>query len=326
MSVIKRKKQFGFRLFTVFFCMILAGYSYAQEGRSLPILEVNPDARSSAMGNISLMSTDRNYLYVNPSSILYSQNRYTVSANSIFYPKQEGTSGQLWYGNVSGGWRFANRHAVFVGYRYLGGLSIPQVKDQFGTEGKSLTPFDWSIDAGYSFKFNDQFSAFASASFIQSWVTRAAYAGSFSIGGNYMRQIEGGYMPYLLNVAAKISDFGSPLYYSAKDGYSLPTSAQVSADMNMPVADKHEFHWAVDSRYFFLPSNAKLFTAGVGAEYTFQNLVSARLGYRYANNGYSKITFGAGVNYGGFNFDIAYLRGTSDLGSNNFMLSLNFNY
>ena len=103
---------------------VLSPAILSAQSRSLQILEENPDARSIAMGNVSLMSTDRNYLYVNPSSIFYNENKYSANINGTFFPKNNDVSGNLLYGNASAAFRFAKRHAAFIGYRYLGGQTI----------------------------------------------------------------------------------------------------------------------------------------------------------------------------------------------------------
>ena len=73
-----RNNKLTQRIFRAFIVgvLVISPTLLVAQNRSLPILEVNPDARSMAMGNVSLMSTNRNYLYVNPSSIFYNAERY----------------------------------------------------------------------------------------------------------------------------------------------------------------------------------------------------------------------------------------------------------
>ena len=161
--------------------LILSPTLLLAQSRSLQILEENPDARSIAMGNISLMSTDRNYLYVNPSSIFYNASKYSASLNGTFFPKNDDVSGSLLYGNASAAYRFADRHAAFIGYRYLGGQTITGQTDQYGTLGADIKPVDWSFDIGYSFQINNEFSAFARGSFIQNKIIESNNTFSFSL-------------------------------------------------------------------------------------------------------------------------------------------------
>lgn len=277
------------------------------QSRSLPLLERNPDARSIAMGNVSLMSTNRNYLYVNPTSIFYNAETYSASVNGTLFPKNDDdVSGRLLYGNASAAWRFADKHAAFIGYRYLGGEKITSLSDQFGTPGKEIKPIDWSFDIGYSFKVNDKLSAFATGSFIQSKITSTASTVSFGIGANYRSYLNLGSMESQLNIAARVLDIGPPIEYNSNNEYDLPTSAQASADITLPLSDINRLNIAIGSRYFFLPSDATLFTIGAGGEYTYNNLISARAGYNYGENDFSQITLGLGFNIKFVSIDAAY--------------------
>lgn len=291
--------------------LVLSPTLLLAQSRSLPILEENPDARSMAMGNVSLMSTDRNYLYVNPSSIFYSANKYSASINGTFFPKNDDVSGSLMYGNASAAFRFADRHAAFIGYRYLGGQTITGQTDQYETLGDDIKPVDWSFDLGYSFKINDKLSAFARGSFIQSKIEESNNTFSFSIGGNYRTNLDLGNMESQLNIAARVLDLGPAIEGSSTMGdnsiveYDLPTSAQASADLTLPLSDMNKLSIAVGGRYF-LPTDATLLTVGAGAEYTYNNLVSARAGYNYGENETSLVTLGFGLNIKSFSVDAAY--------------------
>ena len=305
MSINNKLTQRIFRAFILGVLIITPTLLVAQN-RSLPILEVNPDARSMAMGNVSLMSTDRNYLYVNPSSIFYNAERYSASVNGTIFPKNDDVSGRLLYGNATAAWRFADRHAAFIGYRYIGGEKIAAVTDQFGTPGDEIKPLDWSFDIGYSFKINNELSAFATGSFIQSKpANKTANAVSFGVGANYRANVNIGDMQSQLNIAARVLDMGPQIEYDSNK-YDLPTSAEASADITMPLSDINKLNIAVGSRYFFLPTDASLFTVGAGAEYTYNSLVSARMGYHYGENESSRMTLGVGLNIQFISVDAAY--------------------
>ena len=304
MSTNNKLTQRIFRAFILGVLIITPTLLVAQN-RSLPILEVNPDARSMAMGNVSLMSTDRNYLYVNPSSIFYNAERYSASVNGTIFPKNDDVSGRLLYGNATAAWRFADRHAAFIGYRYIGGEKIAE-EGKYGSTGKDIKPLDWSFDIGYTFKINNELSAFATGSFIQSKpANKTANAVSFGVGANYRANVNIGDMQSQLNIAARVLDMGPQIEYDS-DKYDLPTSAEASADITMPLSDINKLNVAVGSRYFFLPTDAALLTVGAGAEYTYNNLVSARMGYHYGENESSRMTLGVGLNIQFISVDAAY--------------------
>lgn len=311
---------------TVVFLTIFSS-SFSQ-GRGVSILEVNPDARSASMGNISLMNTDRNFLYVNPSSILYSDITFTVGINGLLYPKQSNTTGRLIYGNASFGYRFAERHATFVGYRYEGCLSVPVVSGQFDMgEQKSIKPYDMVADVAYAFKVSDKISVFTIGSFINSKIVETGYAGVGNFGVNFRTELGSKRdAPILLNLSTGVFDFGSKLYYNYKTQVYPPSSVKFAADLLLPLASEHNINCAFGGRYFFLPQKSQLFTAGIGAEYNFKQLVSARVGYRYGQNDLYQFTIGGGISYAGLKLDFANIIGNRSIGAKNMIISLIFNY
>lgn len=314
------------KLFIALALITTSSWVLNAQTKPLAILEAPLDARAAAMGGVSLMSTDRSYLYINPTSIFDGEKHLTISASGLLYPKYEGIDGRLMNTNISAGWRFLERHVVYGGFRYQGGLAYESVKDQFGTTGKKVAPFDWAADLGYAFKINNKFSAFATGSFIQSYTGRGAYGAAFSVGGNFLTHLQMGAYDSKLNVAARVADFGTPVYYSSKDGYALPSKAELSIDMMTKFSDNHQLALVLGSRYFFMPAKAQLFQGNFGAEYTLFNLLSLRAGYQLGAHSSSIWTCGLGAQYAGFKLDFAYLGGAKESFNNRMMLTLSFDY
>lgn len=304
---------------------LLFGLDAHAQTRPLPILEINPDARTAAMGNVTLGEAGSNYLYVNPASFLYGSQWLTVSANGELYPKS-GDAGRLLYGNASAGIRFADRHAVYVGYRYLGGLSIKR-EDRFGVSKKAIKPMDMTYDLGYAFRLNDKFAVYATGTLTQVHVTQTVFGGTFGLGANYRTTFgSSADNPYRLNIGAKVSDLGMPLAFSAKKSYAMPSSFAIGGDISRKKGEAHKFTVAAGTRYYFLPTDAALFTAGAGAEYSFAGILSLRGGYDFAQKGMSHITAGVGVSFAGLKADFAYRKATADTGIDTMMCSLSFDF
>lgn len=294
--------------------------------RPLALLEAPTDARAASMGGVSLMSTDRSYLYINPASIFDTDKIFTITASGILYPAYEGIDGRLMNGTLSAGWKFLDRHVMYAGFRYQGGLSYESVVDPFGATGKKTNPFDWAVDLGYAFHINEQFSAFATGSLIQTYTGRGAYGGAFSIGGNYRTELMLSEYESILNMAARVADFGTPIYYSSKDGYALPTKAELTADLQTSFNEDHKLGVVLGGRYYFLPSDAQTIQGNIGAEYTMFRLASVRAGYQLGTHSSGFWSLGLGVNYQGVKLDFAYLGAKKSHYSNRMMLTLSFDY
>ncbi|MDN4754236.1 PorV/PorQ family protein [Porphyromonadaceae bacterium W3.11] len=305
----------------------LASLEMNAQNRLLPILEAPVDARAASMGSATLMSAKSNYLYINPASILYQPNKYTISANGMLYPTYEEASGRLKNGSISLGAKFLNRHVVFAGFRYQGGLSYQIIDGPYDDQDiRKYNPFDWAADLGYAFRINDQFSAFATMSFIQSYTGRPAYAGSFSVGANYLTDFSIARSLATLNVAARVSNFGTHLYYSSSERYNLPAKAEITSDLTVKLGDIHKITSLVGARYFFLPIKNQVFQANLGGEYTVFDLVSFRTGVQIGTRYTSHWTAGVGAKFMGGSIDFAYLKGLNTNYSDRLVLSLSYNY
>lgn len=298
----------------------------AQSSRVLPFLSTPTDARAAAMGNATLLKTDRNYLYTNPASIFNDDIRLTVTATGLTHmmPKDDYVKGNLMLGSVTAGYRFLDRHVVYAGFRYQGGLQIKGgISEQWGTNKRFTSPFDFAVDLGYAFRITDALAAYATGSFIQSYTGRAAYAGAFSVGANYLLTFS---EATDLNLAARVADLGAPIYYSKKDAYAMPSNAQLTADFGHAFSDDHKVRAAVGAKYFFLPAKAQVFQTNLGAEYTLYNLASLRAGFQYGTKDTSLWSAGVGFAYRGAKLDLGYLGALNQFAANKLMLTLSFDY
>ena len=102
-------------------CIALLGTMQARaQGQDLSVLAANPDARTAAMGNAAV-AADGMYLYNNPSAFLGANKKFSADASASIYEKTEGYEGTFGLYTATVGYKFANRHAAFAGFRYAGG-------------------------------------------------------------------------------------------------------------------------------------------------------------------------------------------------------------
>ncbi|SPY34957.1 Uncharacterised protein [Porphyromonas cangingivalis] len=295
--------------------------------RLLPILESPVDARAAAMGGVALMNTDRSYLYINPTSIVYQDTKFTVSANGVLFPKYGAADGRLKKATISVGQKFFDRHAFYAGFRYQGGLSHKVSTGQFDNQDPlEYNPFDWVADLGYAYRISKRFSVFATGSFIQSYTGRAAYAGAFGIGANYLKDFQISETDVLLNIAARVADFGTPLYYSSSERYTLPSKAELTADLTTLFSKNHKLVTLIGGRSFFMPTNVQVYQANMGAEYTLYDLLSLRAGVQLGNRSTGHWSCGAGLGYKRAKIDFSFLRGLNTTHSDRLVLTLSYNY
>lgn len=295
------------------------------QGQDLSVLAANPDARTAAMGNAAV-AADGMYLYNNPSAFLGANKKFSADASASIYEKTEGYEGTFGLYTATVGYKFANRHAAFAGFRYAGGLKLKGY-DMLGEPTKDYQPYNWTIDLGYAYMIGNGFSAYAVGNVIFSHLSKNAVGGAFTIGASYQKSTTtAGNKSANLMLDAKVGAIGPQLDYGNGNKTTMPTYVAVGGALTVDVADKHQVGGAWSTRYFFRPSEYKTLMLGAGLEYTYNKMVSLRAGYEYGDRNLSHFTMGAGFKYGGLHLNGAYMLKTANAGSSYCTIGLGYDF
>ncbi len=310
-------------------CLCIGAHNtVAQDSRPLDILQSNPDVRSVAMGNTHVGETDRMHLYTNPSALLFGSRFLSVDVSGEMYrmDKLDGVEGTLMQYNATAGFRFFDRHAVFAGFRYLGGLSMANVGDDLEAKKRKTSPYDYTMDLGYAFRLFDGVSLFASGSYIASYTGRSGVAYAFTVGASYRTDLQLGTMPAFLNVVVKGSDWGTVLQYSGGGrSVALPSSLSGNVTFGLTPARDHDIVLTLGDRFYVMPAKARANVFGVGAEYGFRKMVYVRGGYEQELDNIGHLSMGLGVNIKGVRLDAAYrMESGNKTGVNTLLVGLGF--
>ena len=295
------------------------------QGQDLSVLAANPNARTAAMGNAAV-AADGMYLYNNPSAFLCANKKFSADASASIYEKTEGYEGTFGLYTATVGYKFANRHAAFAGFRYAGGLKLKGY-DMLGEPTKDYQPYNWTIDLGYAYMIGNGFSAYAVGNVIFSHLSKNAVGGAFTIGASYQKSTTtAGNKSANLMLDAKVGAIGPQLDYGNGNKTTMPTYVAVGGALTVDVADKHQVGGAWSTRYFFQPSEYKVLMLGAGLEYTYNKMVSLRAGYEYGDRNLSHFTMGAGFKYGGLRLNGAYMLKTANAGSSYCTIGLGYDF
>lgn len=293
------KKIFTTILLAAFSCIVIV----AQEGRSLPLLEVNGDSRTVGMGDANMGKTNGMFIYNNPTAFFQHDGNiygsYTMGLYSAINDSRK------MFHAVSAGYKMYDKHALMVGFRYLGGAAIPRVNLD-GVEGQSIHPMDWSVDLSYALKLNDNFSAFISGNFIQSYVSEVAYTGGVSLGGYYNSNFDFNTSLAEYSIGLDIKDLGGKVKFENSDiSTPMPTSVGFGGTIGLPLNETSQLNGALTTRYFMLPSNSSAFTIGIGLEYEYQKMLAVRTGYHIGDSN-NYFTMGLGGSWKTVQLNLAY--------------------
>ena len=212
-----------------------------------------------------------------------------------------------------------------AGVRYMGGLTIHPIAAV--GETKEIKPYDVTLDLGYSFPVTKEIAVYATATYARSHAETSTNALAFSVGAAYQTDFNlTKDVPTTLTVGARLMDFGKDVKFDNTGiPQSLPTSLVVGGDWNVRIAPKHALTYALSYRYF-TPKDGHETLVGTGLEYTYNRIVSARVGYQYADKGSDAFTFGAGGQWAGFKLDIAYRQAFKHYGINGLIVGLGYSF
>lgn len=309
-------------LTTLCLSFVAVCYTTAQS-RILPILENNTDVRTAAMGNTQLGQAHDMYIYSNPASFSFNEERFSADVSTQLFPKSE--EGRLQQYNFGAAYKLQKHSALMAGFRYQTGLSIPSM----GVEnGKSLyKPYELSLDLGYSFAVTPNIGVYATATYARSSDATKTEAWVFSVGTSYFKNVNlTASIPTTLTFGARLLDFGKPVKYNNTGlPYSLPTSMLVGGDWKVNLSKKHSVTYALSCRYF-TPQDAHETWVGTGLEYTYNDMCSARIGYHHSDKASDALTFGVGGKYAGVKLNVAYNYAFKNYGVDALLVGLGYNF
>lgn len=311
--------------------LIVLGYISASQGQD--VLSMVTDARTSAMGDVGLSQS------ANPFS-LYSYAGVMALDSSIgavgysfggWMPSQKMHSQHM----VAGYWKYAKHHNFSAGVRYF---SYPEINSS-GDDGSivgQFTPFDVTIDMGYSYAIAANLAATSTLRYVTGKVSDAdgSKAGS-ALGidlGLYFRKNR-------INAGLALSNIGTKINYGG-DSYSMPARVKVAGGYSLLANSKHTVNGVLEVAYAFLPKHYTGFESGVGLEYVYDKLIAVRAGYRLGNSednpmvvpsnfgsSLSFATLGLGINLWRYSLDASYLlAGSESPVRNSFRLSLGISF
>lgn len=307
--------------------LMSVGTAYGQS-RALPILEVNTNVRNTAMGGNYYGEANNMLIYSNPTSLLYGEKKLNVSTTARFFQgeKVSGATGNNILFGASAAYKLGERHGVYVGYRYFGGKKFETFSAD-GVKGKDYTPMSITLDAGYAFRLNENFSAAVTATFIYDKIARSIDAPAFSIGAAayYRTELDISDGANLV-LGVNAGNMGPKIDYGKKSHKKLlPFYFGGGGELSIKLPEYHSVTFSAGAQEYTLPTKAKMFTANVGAEYTYKEMLSFRAGYNYAEKELSHFAVGAGFAWRNYHLDLAYQKGLAGEKNGAFIIGLGFN-
>lgn len=233
---------------------------------AVPFLQVAPDSRSGAMGDMGVAtSADVNSQHHNPSKYVFNKNIFGVSISYSPWLRKLVNDINLLY--LSAYWKITDYDALSFSLRYFS-LGDIQFTDMYGAPMGTQKPNEFSIDLGYSRKLIDQLSIAITPRFIYSNLTAGQYvegqetnaglAGAADVSMFYQQDFALGNskMNSTLRAGFNISNIGNKISYSSgtlrRD--FLPTNLKLGVSYAIDFNEHHTLMAGVEVNKLLVPT------------------------------------------------------------------------
>ena len=230
-------------------------------------LGIAPDARGASMGDIGAATEpDANSQFWNPSKYAFAYSNAAVSLN--YTPWLRKLVNDIFLANLSGYWKIGSgdNQAISASLRYfsLGEVSAQDLADNT----TSLSPYEMSIDVGYSRKLSEKFSMGVVFRYIYSDMGfSSSYAGDQSTGASAVSADLAGYFTTYPIIGQNecqwswgwnISNIGTKVAYNqGEDPAFLPTNLRLGTSFTFPLADYHNLSINLDANKLLVPARPR---------------------------------------------------------------------
>lgn len=232
---------------------------------AVPFLQITPDSRSGAMGDIgTALSPSSNSFFWNTSMLAFSEEDSEISLS--YSPWLKNIANDIDLSHLAGFIRLNDRNVIGGSLRFFS-LGEIVFTDANGAETQRHSPSELELLAGYSFQLNDKFALGLNGKFIYSDLTAgASVEGSSSKGGlsgaadvsfSYFNDdIRYGATPGSLAFGVTLNNVGNKMSYSLEDDRDfLPTNLKLGSAMTFDLDAYNSITWAVDVSKLLVPTS-----------------------------------------------------------------------
>jgi hypothetical protein len=228
---------------------------------SVPFLRISPDARAGGMGDVGIATpADANSPFWNLAKTPFSKQKTAVGLTYTPWLKDLGLN-DVYLLSLAGYHKLDEEQAVSMSIRYFS-LGNIQFTDFAGNDLNAYRPREFSIDAGYSRKFNDKLSLGIALRYINSSLANGSVggvsykagttvAGDISLFHNGTDETGAG-----LNWGVVLSNLGGKIGYTndALNKDYIPTNLGLGIAYTSVFQEEHKITFGLDINKLLVPT------------------------------------------------------------------------
>ena len=300
------------KILLVFVLSFIALGSFAQ---SLEFLNISSDPYSYSMGGNTL-TLDANSFTVtnNASAMAYAEDNMYASVSYMAWQPEILNNNMM---GLSGFYRMG-KLAVGISGKYYTHTPY-DITDNLGFVSEMYTPVELSTEVAAAYKLFLGLSVGANIRYTLSSMIKDGDASAISADISVSYKLKG------LMASVAVTNIGSKIDYGYGP-YDLPAMAKAGVGYKYGINEKNTLLVSAEADYLIYKGGIM---AGVGAEYNYNKMISARVGYHYGDDNAipSYASAGIGINIFGVSVNGAYIMGFGDSPVNgSYILSLGYDF
>lgn len=290
-------------IYTLALCLSVPALNIsAKDTEALPFIRIVRDPASGAMGfaGVASSSSIAYSSFNNPAMIPFFDNTGDIAFSYQNWAPDGVKSSNF---NLGAGFKLFDGR---LGFGFGGAFQNGEKYDTFNEAGVmtgSYTPNDMQINLGASSLITKELSFGINL--------RYAKQSLSPDNASYETVATDMFLAYRLNefnFTAGLSSLGSSVKSAYDEDFTIPTSATLGAEWHRTLAKEHGIKAVADFDYFFSDN----VTAGLGAQYSWKDMIFIRAGYHFGSNKAvlpSFLTLGGGIKLKRIRLDAAWLTG-----------------
>jgi len=240
-------------------------------------LSIAPDARGGGMGDAGAATeADVNSQYWNPAKYPFCVGRAGVAVS--YTPWLRKLVNDINLANVAGFYRIGDYSALSASLRYfsLGEVDLEWDSNGGASDGMTINPYEFAIDAAYSRMLSETFSMGVGLRFIYSDI-QYDYTAESSPGKAFAADIALYYNNYFMagnrecgfGFGLNINNIGSKISYGGDDNADfIPTNLRLGVNVLIPFNEYNRLSFTVDANKLLVPTYPKQADGEQSTDYT----------------------------------------------------------
>lgn len=282
-------------------------------------LHMTSDPVAFSMGNTGVVSEASAYsIYNNSAATVFGQDKGAFGVSYLGW-SPDGVNAKI--PSVAGYYKVGQRMSVLLGAQYAIYNKQTIINDKNEPDG-TFRPHDYSVNFGVAYRFIDCLSGAVNVRYLNAKIFDTS-ASAVGVDVQLM------YQKNKFAAALALNNMGSEFDFGLS---KVKQPMQVNAGASYKILGEESLHGleaAAKVGYVFTPSDDKSVIAGIGLEYSFAGMISARAGYSYGDKDKympSFATVGLGFNLANIHLNGGYLIGTTKNSpiKNSFVIGLSY--